>query len=499
METNTLYKVKRLGLAVLAALALIMTGCENPAVWDGDAESRSVTAGNVLLDPVVVEGTLNTAIDPVAVHITLASDFFIAEPGDDASSWFNLPAGLSASVTSIGGSAGEKATVTLTGKPKVVSSFYIQGEIPGSALESGNFSTITGSATAVYNIRWPYNSWDHSQVFPKGAVNCSTYGEGLFVVGNRQAGDVAYSQDNGRTWTIVSLWVTNAADDWVSSVVYIDDAFYAGGNYGMLASSPDGVNWTIIGAKLLNGEDIRTIAYGNGLTIIGGTNGQTAQTTGYPTASSPWTPVSIFGTTDTINSIAFGADTGGVPLFVATAQGSHSAYLYPSVGIWEDTSNQTAAIFYGTTSGQTSIKMVAYDPNNHKFVAVGFHKAAYVVPTPSSNGFTWVPVELSDIMGATARTAWLNCVTFGGGYFVAGGSNGQTISSNDGINWAITGVEGEFPLPGSDIPFANTIVYNPDEKTYLVSGGFDDGPGIAAYNINNPKIIVKGDPKVIVK
>lgn len=479
MNVKTLYKVKQAGLAAFAALALLVMGCENPTVWDDQAESRQVTEEAARLDPVMVEGTVKTAIDPVAVHITLDSDSFIAEPGDDAASWFNLPVGLSATVTSIGGSAGEKATVTLSGTPTEVSSFWIRGTIPGSALESGNPSPITAAANAAYNIRWPYTSWDHSKVFPDGAVNCSAYGEGTFVVGSRRSGDAAYSLDNGRNWTIVPVWDTG---DWVSSLAYFGGSFYAGGDNGMFATSPDGQKWTLISdpAPLLNGSDIRTIAYGNGVTIIGGTNGQAMWTTGYPTPASSWTAIVGFDPsyTGTFNSIVFGADTSGIPLFVITGQGALSGYSSDGMK-WSDTTSQTANIFPPSGS-QSSIKMAAFDPVHHKFVIVGFHEAAYVVPTGSN--FTWTGVELTDIMGSTQRTAWLNCVIFGGGYFVAGGSNGQTISSTDGISWAVTGVEGQFPEPTTDIPFANSIAYSPDAKIYLVGGGFDDGPGIAAYN-----------------
>jgi hypothetical protein len=481
MKTNTRYKVKR--LAALAALAaLVMTGCENPGGWNEAPEARSVGQGSGTLDPVCIKGTLYTAIDPVGVVITLNGNTFAPglTAGTDVTSWFtNLPAGLSAVVAS---STGQAAAITLSGRPGAPSSFWIEVSIPASALTPGSHTiTIPGTSSAVYDIRWPYPNWEHSEVFPKGAVNSAAYGEGVFVVGSRVAGEVAYSRDNGRTWTIVPLWSTGT-NDWVSVVVYIDGAFYAGGNYGMLAGSPDGKTWTIIGKALLNGEDIRTIAYGCGITIIAGTSGQAAQTTGYPTVTSNWTPVSIFGTTDTINSIAFGADTGGAPLFVATAQGAHSAYFYPSAGTWVSTTNQTAAIF-SNPGGQTSIKMVAYDPKNHKFVIVGFHQAAYAVPAPGS--FTWTGVNLTNIVGITARTGWLTCVTFGGKYFIAGGSNGQSFSSVDGINWALTGAGGQFSLPSSDIPFVKAIAYGGDEQApkFLITGGFDNGPGIAAFNV----------------
>jgi hypothetical protein len=483
---TTFYKVKRLGFAALAALALLVMGCENPTVWDENAQARSVGVGSATIGPVCVKGTLYTVIDPVEVVITLTGNEFDSSllVGTDVSAWFtNLPEELVATVSANNGST---VTITITGRPKTVSSFWIDVTIPASVLvDDTDPITVTAVNTAVYDIRWPYPNWEHSEVFPDGAVNAAAYGEGVFVVGNRNAGEVAYSLDNARTWTIVEVWDTGSPEDWVSIIAYIDGTFYAGGNFGKFASSANGKTWTTFTNTLLNEEDIRAIAYGCGTTVIGGTNGQAERIDGYPADTLNWTQVKIFGTTDTINSIAFGADTGGTPLFVVTAQGGHSAYSYGGGTIWQDTSSQTQAIFTGTSTSQTSIKQVAYDPKNHKFVAVGYHKTAYVVPTPASNGFIWTGVDVADIMGNSNRTSWLNCVTFGGKYFIAGGSGGQSISSLDGINWAVTGAKGQFPVPTTDIPFVNAIAYGGDEQSplFLIGGGFDAGPGITAYNL----------------
>ena len=103
MDTSTLFKVKRLGLGALAALALLVMGCENPAVWNEDSEARGVKAGTAAISPVSIDGIQGTTLK-VPVIITLASDTFVVNPGTDATSWFsNLPTGLSAIVNSISG------------------------------------------------------------------------------------------------------------------------------------------------------------------------------------------------------------------------------------------------------------------------------------------------------------------------------------------------------------------------------------------------------------
>ena len=478
MDTNTLFKVKRLGLGALAALALLVMGCENPSVWNEDSEARGVKAGTAAISPVSIDGTQGTTLK-VSVIITLASDSFVVNPGTDATSWFaNLPTGLSAIVNSISGSTDNIATLTVSGTPTVVSSYWIRGTVPEAALESGTVAPIAPSQEAVYNILWPRSGWTQSQTspLPNSAVNSAAYGNGVFVVGSRNDGSASYSPDGGATWRPIN---PGFGTNWISNIAFLNGAFYAAGEGGTLSTSQNGLAWTVIGTGLLNGEDIRAIAYGNGVTVIAGTNGEAEWTT-TPTDPQSWQPIQGFPSsfTGNFNSIAFGTDTSGSPLFVITGQQALSGYSSDGK-TWTDTTAQTVIIF-PNSGGQSSIKMVAYDPDHHKFVIVGFHEAAYAVP--QGGKVTWTGVDLTDIMGSTSRTSWLNAVTFGGGYFVAGGSLGVSISSTDGINWAVTGAQSQFPT--TDVPFVNAIAYNGDGAipVYLIGGGFDAGPGIAAYN-----------------
>ncbi|MDR0630193.1 MAG: hypothetical protein LBG24_11295 [Treponema sp.] len=480
MDTNTLFKVKRLGLGALAALALLVMGCENPSVWNEDSEARGVKAGTATISTVSIDGIQGIPLK-VPVIITLASDTFVVNPGTDATSWFsNLPTGLSAIVNSISGDDDEIATLTVSGTPQVVSSFWIKGTVPGAALDSKTPAPIDPSQDAAYNILWPRSGWTQSasSPLPTSAVNSAAYGKGVFVVGSRVDGSASYSPDGGITWRPIN---PGFGTNWISNIAFINGAFYAGGKGGILSTSTDGTKWTVIGTGLLSGEDIRAIAYGNGVMVIGGTNGEAEWTTD-PTNPQSWTPITGFPSsfTGNFNSIAFGTDTSGSPLFVITGQQALSGYSTDGK-TWTDTTDQTVKIFINS-GGQSSIKMVAYDPDHHKFVIVGFHEAAYAVP--QGGKVSWTGVDLTDIMGSTSRTSWLNAVAFGGGYFVAGGSLGVSISSTDGINWAVTGAKGQFPA--TDVPFVNAIAYNGDGSipVYLIGGGLDAGPGIAAYNTN---------------
>jgi hypothetical protein len=476
-------KVLALGIALV--VFGFFSACENPVLQSGDAEfeARKVGTGSAGIGNVSINGTIESPFSQ-SVVITLTDNSFVVSEEDDVTSWFtNPPLGIfSAEVASISGGSDNIATITVSGTSSVVSSFWIHVTIPEDALLFDDAPiAIIPTANAFYNIRWDHTAWTQSAAAPftDGSVNASAYGEGTYVVGNRNNGKAAYSTDGGKSWTQTDV---RFGENHISSLAYINGTFYATGFGGNLSSSLDGITWTPLGSGLLNNADIKTIAYGNGITLIAGTNGQAAYIQGYPSLGAAWKSINGFPNfSANFNSIAYGLDTAGNPLFVISGQEALTGYSNDGIN-WTDTTYQTNKIFPPTGS-QSSIKMVAYDPNNRKFVVVGFHEAAYVVPAPGN--FTWVGVNLEEIMGTTARTSWLNAVTYGGGYFVAGGSGGQAISSTDGVSWAITGVQGQFP-PASDIQFINSIAYNEDGifDQYLIAGGVDAGPAIAAYNLD---------------
>ena len=302
MHIKNLYK---LGLAAFTALALLVMGCENPTVWNEDSEARSVRAGAATIANVTIAGTIDTEISPATVTITLDSDSFtvtVTTPPTDVTSWFNMPTGLKAEVTGISGDNDEIATITVTGKPTAVSSFYIRGTIPGTDLASGYPSTITVNPSALYDILWPRSGWTQSasSPLPTSAVNSAAYGNKVFVVGSRNDGTASYSPDGGATWRPID---PGFGSNWISNIAFINGAFYAGGEGGTLSTSQNGMAWTVIGTGLLNGEDIRAIAYGNGVMVIGGTNGEAEWTT-TPTNPQSWTPITGFPSSFTATSTA---------------------------------------------------------------------------------------------------------------------------------------------------------------------------------------------------
>jgi hypothetical protein len=489
-EKNHVRWLSSIGTAALLALTVFFTACDSPLSLDEDSAARAVTAGNAKISAVTVTGIVGSSIATATFTLTLDTDYFDdPQPTTDVTSWFtNVPGSqLTATLTGISGDYDEIATIEISGTPGAISSAPITGTIPSTALGTGSSAPIIVNTSAVWDISWSiYNNWALSKtVIPNGSVNGLVYGNGILVASGFNDGTAAYSTDGGATWTPITD--LGFGSNYASIIIYVgdNDTFYAAGQGGVITSATSanvGGVWTRLGTGLLgSGQDIRGIGYGvlsgGNYTIIVGTNGNAARTLGFPTPRSSWSTITpVDGFTAHYNSVAFGYDTNNSPLAVVTAQLGASAWSSDGT-TWTDTSTLTQAIF-GSTGSQSGIKMVAYSLEEKKFVAVGFHQTAWVVPTPAT--FTWSGVSVSNLLGTSAKTSWLNCVTYGNGFFVAGGGSAQSISSTDGINWNNTGARTQFPAP-LDSDFINNIAYDSVHNVYVIGGGPDAGPGIVAY------------------
>jgi len=91
------------------------------------------------------------------------------------------------------------------------------------------------------------------------------YGGGKFViVSYYNDGKIAYSSDDGNTWTIIEPEIFNDLPVW--AIAYGNGKFVAGivGDPGKIAYSSDGINWTWATTSITLGVGSDCIAYGNG-------------------------------------------------------------------------------------------------------------------------------------------------------------------------------------------------------------------------------------------
>jgi hypothetical protein len=324
------------------------------------------------------------------------------------------------------------------------------------------------------------------------------YGDGTYLVSSYANASAAYSTDGGLTWTAVSA-ATTGMGTYFPYILFVPGSnndpgtFYAVGAGGNIRTTTvDGLEnedtWDPAGSSLIDSNDIRGIAYNaeQDVTFIVGNDGYVSWTSGLPDGPAPkWTALQLISDGTALNSVATG-EIDGTTVVVVTGQNGFSAYAIDNFSFlsdWTITSDETQNIF-GYEGGPAGIKQVAFN-GNRRFVAVGYARTAYIDFNANPVASYWTGVSVEELLTfAPSRTAWLNCVTYGGGFFVAGGSQGVSIMSVDGVNWAVTGAVSEFST--SSDSFVNNIAYNPDGPfdVYMIGGNLNAGPGVAAFNTN---------------
>jgi hypothetical protein len=194
-----------------------------------------------------------------------------------------------------------------------------------------------------------------------------------------------------------------------------------------MASSPDGSTWTsisIVTSSTLVNNNFNAIAYGNGKWVAG---------------------------TNYSGEIAHSSD--GINWTVTDSK-------------FKEASDSTSANYY--------INGIAYGDN--KWVAVGemsFGTSDYRLSVSTDNGITWAPIE-NDAVFKDSSSNYLNAVAYGGGKFVAVGTNKSAYSS-DGTIW--TAIDNVLNNGAHRVAYGNgkfvagygafgSIAYSPDGITW---------------------------------
>ena len=192
------------------------------------------------------------------------------------------------------------------------------------------------------------------------AVEAVTFGNGLFVSVGTNA--VRTSPD-GITWTTRTI----PAGSW-NSVAYGGGMFVAVGTSGVIASSPDGTNWTARSG--LGSVTHKAIAYGAGRFVT--LAPQTSGGGGTSTDGITWTPIST-----PVGIVAQGL-TFGNGLFVGV--GTYGAITSQDGLTWTPRTMPGA-------NGVSGYVGVSY--YNGRFIAVGSQNAGNPVFAESPDGATW--------------------------------------------------------------------------------------------------------------
>jgi antitoxin component YwqK of YwqJK toxin-antitoxin module len=127
---------------------------------------------------------------------------------------------------------------------------------------------VAGGDAILYADLADLSVWNRSPgvaLFVSGVA----YGNGLFVaVGQSWNTPLATSPD-GITWTAVGAGITAR----LRSVAFGDGVFVAVGQKGVILSSPDGTNWTVRVPATDGVMDLLRVTYGNGRFVAGGPHG----------------------------------------------------------------------------------------------------------------------------------------------------------------------------------------------------------------------------------
>jgi hypothetical protein len=338
-----------MAIAAALLLALALVGCSNdPGPADTPAPPTEWTA-------VTGEAFGTTNIQKVA----FGNNKFIAT-GNNGSAWYS----------------NDGVTWTASSDKTALGTSNLSGLTFGN----GKFFTTGGSGN---NKNWAYSTdgdiWTATgSADPDTGTNFNAkglaYGKGVYLIGG-SGGRIAYSSDLA-SWTTLAAEATTfnkeGGNGFVNAIAFDDSKFVASGSdYGHMAYSTDGINWTGIAQTeaIFNGW-INSIAYGGGRFVaVGAVNGDSSGIA-YASASdiTNWTLVanSPFSGPDApseIYAIAYGNG-----YFVAAPSRSSKA-AYSSDGI-------TWTAIADTTFNTSGINGIAY--GNGKFVIVGGDgKAAY--------------------------------------------------------------------------------------------------------------------------
>jgi hypothetical protein len=322
-------------------------------------------------------------------------------------------------------------------------------------------------------------------------VRALAWGGNKFVAGG-EFGRLAYSSD-GKNWTNVTD--STFASEMVLGIAYGNGKFVAVGNSAKIAYSSDGITWTAVADDnnafiiTLGKFDVRSIVYGNGKFVAGGVGGIGS---GLIIGDSR---IAVSSDGITWNAVADSTNLSFLFSRLAYGDGTFVVAAWDKMAVSSDggiTWNAvTQSIFTSTTP---TLNAIAY--GGGKFVAVGDDGTmAY-----STNGETWTAAANNpfyypykygdaeyDIWAAGASD--LRAIVYGGGKFVAVNYGGKTGISTDGVTWTIVAdrvFENYTPGTQEAVAYNAIVQIAYDGSKFIVMSPYSDMKDGVAYWDGNP-------------
>ena len=249
--------------------------------------------------------------------------------------------------------------------------------------------------------------------FGTAQVNCVTYGGGQWVAG-ASSGKLATSPD-GVTWTLRTSTFSTAH---IYAVTYGNGLYVAVGSSGKIATSPDGITWTARSSGKT--DQFNAVTYGNGLFVVGGYSGAMVTS---PDGIAWTSRTSGFGA-NVIWGLAYGAGK-----YVAVGSIGTLTYSADAITWTAGTHNFSGNTIYG----------VLY---TNEFVIFGMGSPATGHIGVSSDGVTFG-------QGCIPGLGTVNCATNNGSLAVVGDASGRILTFNGLSNWLIRQMTGLSNINGA--------------------------------------------------
>jgi len=261
--------------------------------------------------------------------------------------------------------------------------------------------TDTGQIWKNYQFSDNLGLFSISPSYPNGILQLSSLNNRFIAV----LGSDYQASNNLENWNESLLWttVTSNLGTSIQSVAYGNGLWIVGAYGGQIRTSTNGSDWTTVTSNFGN-AGILSIAYGNGLWVVVGGVGQIRTSTN----GSAWTTVtSNFGDVR-IRSVAYGNG-----LWIAGGYG----------GQMRTSTNGSAWTTVTSNFGTAIIFPVAY--GNGLWIAGGILGQMRT----STNGSTWTTVT------SNFGTTVIFSIAYGNGLWIAGGSTGDMRTSTNGSTW----------------------------------------------------------------
>jgi chitodextrinase len=236
------------------------------------------------------------------------------------------------------------------------------------------------------------------------AFGVTANGTARWVAGGSD-GKLAYSNDNGQNWTLVSESVLGSLS--VNAISYGNGRWLAGGRGGRIAWSANAIVWSVVRIPFLsNNISINAIAYGNGRWIAGVSDGRIiiSDDNGLSWTLAATNP---FGQS-AVNTVAF----HNARWMAGGAAGKIA---------WSDDGGRIWTAVRDSTFGDSAVNIIVRD--RERWIAGGYaQRMAW-----SSDGVIWQP---------QSRPFYILSMGFNGSRLLASGQGGRMAWSVDaGNNW----------------------------------------------------------------